>query len=126
MSSDRPTVLIIGATGQTGRLIMADFDRDPGNASLRVAARKQSDIEKMRAAGKEAVHLDLDDPQTFGTILLAGVDRLFLLTGYTVDRTSLSSKTLVDAVERLASVTSCIRGSLASGIARTRISRGIR
>ena len=46
MSSDRPTVLIIGATGQTGRLIVADFDRDPGNARLRLAARKQADIDK--------------------------------------------------------------------------------
>jgi uncharacterized protein YbjT (DUF2867 family) len=98
MSSDRPTVLIIGATGQTGRLIVADFDRDPGNASLRFAARKQSDIDKMRAAGKEAVHLALDDPQTFGTAL-AGVDRLFLLTGYTVDML-VQSKTLVDAASK--------------------------
>jgi NAD(P)H dehydrogenase (quinone) len=61
---------------------VADFDRDPGNVRLRLAARKQADIEKMQAAGKDAVHFDLDDPQMFGTAL-AGVDRLFLLTGYT-------------------------------------------
>ena len=98
MSSDRPTVLIIGATGQTGRLIVADFDRDSGNARLRLAARKQADIDKMKSAGKDAVHLDLDDPQTFATAL-AGVDRLFLLTGYSVDML-VQSKTLVDAARK--------------------------
>jgi uncharacterized protein YbjT (DUF2867 family) len=98
MPTQQPTVLLIGATGQAGRLIVAEFDRDPGNVRLRLAARKQADIETMRAAGKEAVLLDLDDPQTFGTAL-AGVDRLFLLTGYTVDML-VQSKTLVDAAKK--------------------------
>jgi uncharacterized protein YbjT (DUF2867 family) len=98
MSSQQPTVLVIGATGQTGRLIVAEFDRDPGNVRLRLAARKQADVETMRAAGKEAVRLDLDDPQTFGAAL-AGVDRLFLLTGYTVDML-VQSKTLVDSAKK--------------------------
>ena len=52
----------------------------------------------MKAAGKDAVHLDLDDPQTFATAL-AGVDRLFLLTGYSVDML-VQSKTLVDAARK--------------------------
>jgi NAD(P)H dehydrogenase (quinone) len=98
MSSEQPTVLVIGATGQTGRLIVAEFDRDPGNVRLRLAARKQADIEKLQAAGKDAVHFDLDDPQTFAAAL-AGVDRLFLLTGYTVDML-VQSKTLVDAAKK--------------------------
>ena len=98
MSSEQPTVLVIGATGQTGRLIVAEFDRDPGNVRLRLAARKQADIEKMRAAGKDAVYFDLDDPETFAAAL-AGVDRLFLLTGYTVDML-VQSKTLVDAAKK--------------------------
>src|SRR5260370_2832154 len=98
MSSEQPSVLAIGATGQTGRLIVAEFDRDPGNVRLRLTARKPADIEKLRAAGKEAVHLDLDDPQTFGTAL-AGVDRLFLLTGYTVDMLVQSKNLVVSARE---------------------------
>ncbi len=128
MSSQQPTVLVIGATGQTGRLIVAEFDRDPGDVRLRLAARKQADVETMQAAGKEVVHLDLDNPQTFGTAL-AGVDRLFLLTGYTVDML-VQSKTLVDAAKkkkkRRASVTSCIGVSLASGTVPTRTSLGTR
>jgi hypothetical protein len=49
MSSEQPTVLIIGATGQTGRLIVADFARDPGNVRLRLAARKQADIARIKS-----------------------------------------------------------------------------
>jgi hypothetical protein len=30
MATEKPTVLVIGATGQTGRLIVKEFDRDPG------------------------------------------------------------------------------------------------
>jgi NAD(P)H dehydrogenase (quinone) len=98
MSSEQPRVLVIGATGQTGRLIAAEFDREPGQVRLRLAARKQADLDRMRAAGKDAVQFDLDDPQTFGTALF-GVDRLFLLTGYTVDML-VQSKTLVDAAKK--------------------------
>ena len=38
----------------------------------------------MQAAGKDAFHFDLDNLQTFAAAL-AGVDRLFLPTGYTVE-----------------------------------------
>ena len=98
MSYQQPTVLIIGATGQTGRLIVEDLKRDPGNIRLRLAARKQVDVERLKTAGNEAVYLDLDDPKTFGPAL-AGVDRLYLLTGYTVAMLH-QSKTLVDAAKK--------------------------
>ncbi len=98
MSSQQPTVLVIGATGQTGRLIVAELNRDPGNVRLRLAARKPVDVERLTTAGQEAVHLDLDDPQTFG-LALAGVDRLYLLSGYTVAMVH-QSKTLVDAAKK--------------------------
>ena len=83
MSSQQPTVLVIGATGQTGRLIVEDLKRDPGDIRLRLAARKRVDVERLKAAGNEAAYLDPDDPNTFGPAL-AGVDRLYLVTGYTV------------------------------------------
>jgi NAD(P)H dehydrogenase (quinone) len=77
---------------------VSEFDREPGHVRLRLAARKQEDLERMRAAGKDAVQFDLDDPKTFRTALF-GVDRLFLLTGYTVDML-VQSKTLVDAAKK--------------------------
>ena len=56
------------------------------------------EVERLRGEGKEAVHLDLDDPSTFA-LALAGVDRVFLLTGYTVAMLT-QSKTLVDAAKK--------------------------
>ena len=46
--SSQPTVLVIGATGQTGRLIVADLKRDPGNVRLRLAAHKEADVERLK------------------------------------------------------------------------------
>ena len=44
MTSEKPTVLVIGATGPTGRLILEEFDREPGDVKLRLAARKPVDF----------------------------------------------------------------------------------
>lgn len=90
-----PVVLVIGTTGQVGRLILKEFDRDPGDVRVRYAARKPEQVEELRAAGRDAVRLDLDDPGTFAHAL-HGVDRVYLLTGYTVAMLA-QSKTLVDA-----------------------------
>ena len=69
-----------------------------GEVRVRLGVRSQADIDRLRAEGRDAVHFDLDDPRTFGAAL-AGVDRLYLLTGYTVAMTY-QSKTLVDAARK--------------------------
>ena len=78
-----PIVLVIGATGQVGRLIVEELDRNPGGVRVRVCSRKKEQVEKMRSEGRDAVYLDLDDPRTFEKAL-AGVNRLYLLTSYTM------------------------------------------
>src|ERR1700712_1018720 len=93
-----PVVFIVGATGQTGKLILKELDRDREGVHVRVGVRSQADLERFRAEGRDAVHFDLDDPRTFGAAL-AGVDRLYLLTGFTVAMTH-QSKTLVDAAKK--------------------------
>ena len=98
MYDHRPTVLVLGVTGQSARVLLEEFDRDPGEELLRVAARKPADVEKLNAEGREAVRLDLDDPRTFAQAL-AGVGRIFLLTGYSVAMLH-QSKTLVDAARK--------------------------
>lgn len=94
-NSTKPVVLVIGTTGQVGKLIVDEFDRDPGDVRVRYAARKPTQVDELRAAGRDAVRLDLDDPSTFAHAL-HGVDRVYLLTGYTVAMLT-QSKTLVDA-----------------------------
>lgn len=95
VDSTSPVVLVIGATGQVGKLIAGEFDREPGNVRVRYAARKPEQVKELRAVGRDAVRLDLDDPSTFAHAL-HGVDRVYLLTGYTVAMLT-QSKTLVDA-----------------------------
>lgn len=93
-----PTILVLGSTGQTGRLIVEELDRNPSGIQVRVCSRKKEQVEKMRSEGRDAVYLDLDDPRTFPEAL-AGVNRLYLLTGYTVAML-VQSKTLTDAAKK--------------------------
>ncbi|MCZ4590368.1 hypothetical protein O4328_43285 [Rhodococcus opacus] len=64
-NATKPVVLVIGTTGQVGKLIVDEFDRDPGDVRVRYAARKPTQVDELRAAGRDAVRLDLDDPRTF-------------------------------------------------------------
>jgi len=55
-------------------------------------------VAQLKSEGKDCRFLDLDDPRIFA-LALAGVDRVFLLTGYTVAMLT-RSKTLVDAARK--------------------------
>ncbi|KAF2828742.1 NAD(P)-binding protein [Ophiobolus disseminans] len=94
VSAKKPTILVLGSTGQIGKLIVQDLEQS-SDVHLRLCSRRQEAVEVMRQVGKEAVHPDLDNPQTFA-LALANVDRVFLLTGYTVAMLT-QSKTFVDA-----------------------------
>jgi NAD(P)H dehydrogenase (quinone) len=99
MTTDtRPLIFLMGTTGQTGRHILEDFDQNPGNARIRVGVRKQEDLERFRNEGRDVVLFDLDDPRTFGPAL-CGVDRLNVLTGYTIAMVH-QTKWLVDAAKK--------------------------
>jgi uncharacterized protein YbjT (DUF2867 family) len=93
-----PTVLVLGSTGQVGGLIVKDFEAAQGRVNLRVTSRRQAEVDKLRAEGKDAVFLDLDNPRSFGTAL-HGVDRLILINSYSVEML-VHSKTLVDAAKK--------------------------
>ena len=96
-SSNKPTVLVLGSSGQIGQLVVKELEQS-SDVNLRLSSRRPQEVERLRGEGKEAVYLDLDDPQTF-PLALAGVDRLFLLTGYTVAMVT-QSKTIVDAAKK--------------------------
>src|SRR6202162_927451 len=88
-------ILVLGASGLTGGAIASTLDRGPADIGVARAARKKEQVEAWKREGKQAVYLDLDDARTFPAAL-EGIDRLFLLTGYTIAMLH-QSKTLVDA-----------------------------
>ncbi|MGG4147678.1 NmrA family NAD(P)-binding protein [Paenibacillus algorifonticola] len=90
-----PRVLIIGASGTVGSKVVKEFDKNGEGIVLRLATSRREIAEKWQTEGREAVVLDLNEPTTFASAL-AGVDRVFLLTGYTADML-IQSKQLVDA-----------------------------
>jgi uncharacterized protein YbjT (DUF2867 family) len=95
--SKKPTVLVLGSTGKIGKLIVQELEQS-SDVHLRLTSRRPEEVQRMRNEGKEAVHLDLDNPQTFA-LALSGVDRAFLLTGYTVAMLT-QSKTFVDSARK--------------------------
>jgi uncharacterized protein YbjT (DUF2867 family) len=95
--SKKPTVLVLGSTGQIGKMIVKELEQS-ADVQIRLSSRRLEEVERLRREGMDAVYLDMDDPRTFA-LAMAGVDRLFLLTGYTVAMVT-QSKTLVDAAKK--------------------------
>jgi NAD(P)H dehydrogenase (quinone) len=91
----KPRVLVLGASGLTGNAIASILDNGAADIEVVRAARNKEKVETWKRDGKQAVYLDLDDARTFPAAL-QGIDRLFLLTGYTIAMLH-QSKTLVDA-----------------------------
>jgi NAD(P)H dehydrogenase (quinone) len=77
----KPTVLVLGASGQIGRFVVQQLDQTPEEVQVRVAARTPERCLALQQERREAVLLDLDQPNTFAAAL-RGVDRVFLLTGW--------------------------------------------
>lgn len=92
-----PVVLVIGATSSVGSLLVRELTEDPGpqNVRVRAAVRRPAQAEALAKEGIESVHLDLNRVETIPRAL-EGIDRVFLLTGYTVDMLP-QSKAVVDA-----------------------------
>ena len=104
---DRPTVLILGATGGIGSALVRELRENagPDEVKIRAAVRRPDAAESLKKLGVETAFLDLDGierlPLARNEALrgaLAGVDRLFLLTGYSVDML-VQSKAVIDAAK---------------------------
>lgn len=88
-------VLVIGASGRVGSQVVKELDHNSDGVAVRLATSQTAVAEKWRNEGREAVVMNLDEPETF-VDALSGVERVFLLTGYTSDMLR-QSKMFVDA-----------------------------
>ena len=86
--------MITGATGQIGSAVLRLAAANP---NLDVVAAVRS-AEKAAALGFPAVLLDFDRPETLAAAL-EGVDRVFLMTGYTI-RMFKQSRDFLNAARR--------------------------
>ncbi|QIS11763.1 NmrA family NAD(P)-binding protein [Nocardia arthritidis] len=101
----QPTVLIIGATGIIGSALVDRLIPDHRDRHLRlvVATRHpEAAAERWHNHGIEIRRLDLDDAESEGLTAIrsafTSIDRVFLLTGYTVQMLA-ESKAAVDAAK---------------------------
>jgi NAD(P)H dehydrogenase (quinone) len=87
-------VLVLGATGGTGGALAGLLDAEDRVEVVR-AARHPGQVAAWQAERKAAVFIDLDDPRTFPAAL-TGIDRLFVMNGYTIHMVH-QVKTITDA-----------------------------
>ena len=87
-------ILVTGATGNVSGALIDRLATDP---SVELVAALRSP-EKSDELPIPAIHFDYDRPETFQPAL-AGIDSLFMMTGYTVDMLN-QSKMLVDAARK--------------------------
>jgi NAD(P)H dehydrogenase (quinone) len=92
--ADKPKILVLGATGQVGKLVIPYFRK---NADAEIIAAVRSP-EKAKDLGVSVVRLDLDKIETIEPAL-KGIDRAFLATGYTIDMMR-QSKDFLNAAKR--------------------------
>ena len=86
-------LLVLGATGQVGKLVANNLRRSEANFS--VGTRRKANLEELTDRFGASRFIDLDDPRTFDHAL-KGITGIFLITGYTVDML-VQSKSLIDA-----------------------------
>lgn len=91
-------ILITGATGNVGSRVLTKLFDDRQTRELVVAAARNPEKRaKLESRGVRTVHFDFDDTASMESAM-KGIDRLFLLTGYSVDML-MQSKLVLDAAK---------------------------
>lgn len=93
----QPAALILGASGSIGRPLLQELLANPNSEPLQVraAVRSEDSARSLQELGVGTVYFDLNHYSTYAAAL-KGIERVFLLTGYTVDMLA-QSKAIVDA-----------------------------
>jgi uncharacterized protein YbjT (DUF2867 family) len=93
-----PTILISGATGQVGGDTLRQLRSDP-DITLVAAVRSPEKAHSFAQEGIRTVTLDFDREETLAPAL-EGIDRVLLVTGYTVDMLR-QSKAFLDKAQKM-------------------------
>lgn len=107
MNRKQPITLVVGATGRIGGALVRELLADPGpeRVVVRATGRRPAALEALAELDVETIALDLEGvdraPLAAHRALhnaLNGVDRVFLLTGYSIDML-VQSKAVIDAAK---------------------------
>lgn len=96
MTSSKPKILVLGATGKVGNQI-ARLLAQTGDVQVIAGVRSPEKTQQLRDRGIEIRHLDLDRHDTLPAAM-DGIERALLLTGYSVDMLK-QSKAFLDAAK---------------------------
>jgi len=97
MSAQKPRILITGATGQVGQKTIS-FLQNNDSIEIVAAVRSAAKAQAFQDKGIATVILDFDNEATYADAL-KDIDRIFIVTGYTVDMLR-QSKALLDAAKQ--------------------------
>src|SRR5437870_13432512 len=89
-------LLVLGATGQVGKLVAKHLKRSKANFS--VGSRRKENLKELADQFGASRFIDLDDPRTCDQAL-KDITGIFLITAYTVDML-VQSKSLIDEARR--------------------------
>ena len=96
MTSNKPKVLVVGATGKVGRATIG-YLQELQETEVVAAVRNETKKAAFEKEGIATVVFDLERPESYAPAL-DGIDRALLLTGYTVDMLR-QSKRFVDTAK---------------------------
>ena len=96
--SDKPNILVLGATGKVGGEAVSQLVNNE-DVNVIAATRSPKKAQAFKDKGIDSVILDLDKPETIAPAL-ENIDRALLLTGYTVDMLRQSKRFLDTAKQQ--------------------------
>jgi NAD(P)H dehydrogenase (quinone) len=92
------TIVVTGATGQLGRLVLAELKRIAPNARLVGVARDAAKAKDLAASGVEIRTADYNNPASL-TTALAGADKVLLISANEVGKRLAQHRNVVDAAK---------------------------
>ena len=117
MPSQTPLLLVTGANGQLGRLIVEELLKTTPPDRVIATVRKEADAAELRALGVQVRLADYEKPDTLDAAL-AGVDRVLLVSSNAVGTRLPQHRNVIDAAKRagvtLLAYTSMLRADTAT------------
>src|SRR3569833_2776191 len=98
--SESETVVVTGATGHLGRLVLAELQRLAPKARLIGTARSLDAAKDLAARGMEIRAADYTKPASLAAAL-AGVDKVLLISSSEVGQRTAQHRNVVDAAKKV-------------------------